>query len=167
MEMLPQTRYREGAETVHEPISDVHVHSYTMQQLFLPTSESRHFTRDDAALAFHKNMRPAEQRIPHEELIQLERDIHQGEDPKQSVDKFQMAAQASERKLAEQGAEKEAIEEAQTRRVRSDRFEFRFTDFNAENVGSSGRRRNAVGWKYGAPLDDRKRGKVKIPTQVP
>ncbi|KLU90561.1 hypothetical protein MAPG_10413 [Magnaporthiopsis poae ATCC 64411] len=48
----------------------------------------------------------------------------------------------------------------------SRRVEFRFKDYNAEMVGKVGRSRTAVGWRYGAMLLDRKKGQVKIPTEV-
>ena len=54
MKMLPKTHYNEGEENIpHEPINEIHVHNLTLQQLFTPVSESRHFTREDAAKAFH------------------------------------------------------------------------------------------------------------------
>ncbi|SPO03741.1 uncharacterized protein DNG_06424 [Cephalotrichum gorgonifer] len=168
MSMLPQTSYAEsGPKPAHEPINDVNVHGYTMQQLFVPTSESRRFTRKDAAKAFHKNMLPAEERSAHPELIEMVKGVLAGESRARSTEKFVNAARASEQALVRQAQEKKKRQDARTVKVNSDRFEFRIESFNSEAVGPAGRARNAPGWKYGAPLDDRKRGKVKIPTSVP
>lgn len=167
--MLPKTNY-DGANkqnVVHEPINDVHVHGYTMQQVFLPTSESRHFTREDAAKAFHRKMVSADKRSQHPELVTMLRGVHNGEARADSTRKFVEAARESEQALVRKAEEAKAREEARTTKVQSDRFEFRVKTFNSEEVGTTGRDRNATGWRYGAPLDDRKRGKVKIPTSVP
>jgi len=166
--MLPQTSYESGERTIaHEPINDVPVHSYTMQQIFLPTSESRHFTRHDAAKAFHKDMVAVEERSAHKELIEMEKAMAQGEAVPQVRREFREKTKAAEDTLAMKVHEQQKREEARTIRVHTDRFEFRFKTFNANDVGRDGRKRSAVGWRYGAPLDDRRRGKVKIPTQCP
>ena len=52
MQMLPQNDLEPNANgqlVPHESIGDIHVPSWTSQQVFWPTSESRHFTREDAA----------------------------------------------------------------------------------------------------------------------
>lgn len=166
--MLPKTSY-DGANknVVHEPINDVHVHGYTMQQVFLPTSESRHFTRKDAAKAFHRKMLSADERSQHPELVSMMRGVLNGEKRGESTKKFVEAARESEQALVRKAEEAKKREEARTTKVESDRFEFRIQSFNSERVGPTGRDRHATGWRYGAPLDDRKRGKVKIPTSVP
>ena len=166
--MLPKTSYpSSGTKPTHEPINDIHVHGYTMQQVFLPTSESSHFTRKDAAKAFHRTMLPAEERSQHPELIEMVKDVLAGESRSRSADKFIAAAKQSEQELVRQVEMNASRDAARTMKINSDRFEFRIQTFNSEKVGPAGRARHAVGWRYGAPLDDRKRGKVKIPTQVP
>ena len=150
-----------------EPINELHVHPYTMQQLFWPTSESRHFTREDAAKAFHPRMLSADARVPHPELIQMEREIKDGTPPYQAVLRFKTAVMESERAAAEAAARKVAQRDAKITRVKSPRFEFRFEKINSELVGPKGKARNAVGWRYGAPSYDRAKGQVKIPTSVP
>ena len=166
--MLPKTSYpASGPKPTHEPINDIHVHGYTMQQVFLPTSESRHFTRRDAAKAFHRTMLPAEERSQHPELIEMVKDVLAGGNRARSAEKFIKAAKQSEQELVRQAEENARREAARTMKINSDRFEFRIQSFDSERVGTTGRARHAVGWRYGAPLDDRKRGKVKIPTQVP
>jgi hypothetical protein len=164
LNMLPTTSYAEGPAT-HEPVNDVPVHSYTKQQIFLPTGESRYFTREDAAKAFHKDMLSVDERSAHKELINLEKAKALGEE--MAWPKFEQDAKASEDVLMAKAEERRTKDEATTIRVHTDRFEFRFKTFNGNDVGKDGRKRTAVGWRYGAPLDDRKRGKVKIPTQWP
>ena len=76
--MLPQTPYvRQGKgerPVPHEPITDLPVHPATRQQLFIPVSESRNFTREDAARAFDDTLLTADKRIPHPELVIVERE---------------------------------------------------------------------------------------------
>lgn len=50
--------------------------------------------------------------------------------------------------------------------VEGRRWDFRFQDVSAEAVGKDGRGRKAIGIRYGMPLEDRKKGMVKIPTKV-
>ncbi|KAI0419102.1 eukaryotic mitochondrial regulator protein-domain-containing protein [Xylaria grammica] len=151
-----------------EPINELHVHPYTMQQIFWPTSESRHFTREDAAKAFHPTLLSADKRVPHPELVQMEREVEQGRLLWDASERFKQNVMESERKAAEKQVAKAAYEEKKTTRVNTERFEFRFKQFNAENVGLKGRSRNAVGWRYGTPHDDRSKGhQIKIPTSVP
>ncbi|KAI1803686.1 eukaryotic mitochondrial regulator protein-domain-containing protein [Daldinia bambusicola] len=150
-----------------EPINELHVHPYTTKQIFWPTSESRHFTRADAAKAFHPNLLSADERVPHPELIQMEKELLQGRPPWDASERFKQAAMESERKAADKQIAKAALEEKYTTRVHSNRFEFRFKQINSENVGPKGRARNAVGWRYGAPYYDRAKGEIKIPTSVP
>ncbi|EGE03308.1 hypothetical protein TEQG_02343 [Trichophyton equinum CBS 127.97] len=52
--MLPTTPLapRGESQIAHEPINDLPVHKLTEPQIFYPVSESRHFTRVDAARAF-------------------------------------------------------------------------------------------------------------------
>ncbi|KAM0415911.1 hypothetical protein ACHAPT_013122 [Fusarium lateritium] len=168
MKMLPKTSYREGEENEkHEPINEIHVHNLTMQQLFHPVSESRHFTREDAAKAFHDKMLSADKRSPQPELIEMEREVFNGADREESLKKFQQATQAEEDKVAQKILEQREREESRTRKVKTDRYEFRFKEMNVDDVGRDGRSRRGTGWRYGAPFEDRKRGLVKIPTSVP
>lgn len=168
MSMLPTTSYREGEKNEpHEPINEVHVHRLTMQQLFVPVAESRQFTREDAAKAFHERMLSADARSPHPQLIRMERDILAGMSPAESEQKFKARVQDEEEALARKLATEQAKEEEMTSRVKTDRYEFRFKEIVVDDVGRDGRSRKGTGWRYGAPLEDRKRGVVKIPTSVP
>ncbi|KAI1498396.1 eukaryotic mitochondrial regulator protein-domain-containing protein [Biscogniauxia marginata] len=169
LSMLPvKTFYSNQQNDPYEPINELHVHPYTMQQIFWPTSESRHFTRFDAARAFHKDMLPADRRVPHPELILMERELLQGLPPREASDRFKEAVMQSERLAAERQLKKAAKEEERTTRVNTDRFQFRFKEYNSEEVGARGKKRNVVGWRYGAPYYDRtKDHQIKIPTSVP
>lgn len=168
MNMLPKTSYREGEKNMpHEPVNEIHVHKLTMQQLFVPVSESRHFTRQDAAKAFHDTMLSVDARSPQPGLIKMEREILQGKTRQESLAKFKEATQKEEDRVAQRIAREAQREEEATTRVATDRYEFRFKEINADDVGRTGRSRKGTGWRYGAPFDDRKRGLVKIPTSVP
>jgi len=164
MSMLPKktlSKYRE-----FEPINEIHVHSYTQQQLFLPTSESRHFTREDAAKAFGDRILPADKRVPHPELIALEKELLAGTSPEEAQAAFEKAAMESEVAAAEKDQKRRQQEEEQTTRVPASRFEFRFKEINVDDGGKDGRSRRGTGWRYGVPFYDRRRGEVKIPTKV-
>ncbi|KAI0105748.1 eukaryotic mitochondrial regulator protein-domain-containing protein [Nemania sp. FL0031] len=169
LSMLPRWRINPNQSAPpYEAINELHVHPYTMQQIFWPTSESRHFTREDAAKAFHPTLLSADRRVPHPELIQMEREVAQDRPLWDASERFKQAVMESERKAAEKQVAKAALEEKNTTRVNTERFEFRFKQFNSENVGLKGRARNAVGWRYGTPHDDRSKGhQIKIPTSVP
>lgn len=168
MAMLPKTTYREGeTNQPHEAINELHVHSRTMRQLFVPVSESRHFTREDAAKAFDANLLSADARSPHRQLIAMERQICEGEDRDAALVDFKKATEKEQEQLARAAARERERREKATTRVATDRYEFRFQSFSVDDVGRDGRSRKGTGWRYGAPLEDRKRGLVKIPTSVP
>lgn len=166
--MLPQTDYGpRDAVQPHEPISEIHAHGYAAQQLFLPVPESRHFTRDAAAQAFHPTLLPADKRVPIPELIALERDVLTGaRSPEDSFRAFRAKTAAEHEAMVQRDRVAAAAEHARTTRAETKRFEFRIRDINAEDVGRNGRSPKAVGWRYGVPFDDRKRGQIKIPTSV-
>ncbi|KAF9869528.1 hypothetical protein CkaCkLH20_13013 [Colletotrichum karsti] len=168
--MLPKTelhKQRPHAQVPHEPINEIHVHKLTMQQLFVPVSESRHFTREDAAKAFHRNMLSADERSPLKELIKLRKDVAAGVSPHEATQKFRATTRAEEDKLIAKEKLRLRRDEEDTTRVDTGRFEFRFKEMNAEDAGRDGRGRNAVGWRYGVPFYDRKKGEFKLPTSVP
>ena len=67
-------------------------------------------------------------------------------------------------KERQEAAEKEKNRvESRTKVAESRRWQFRFEDVR---VRSGGKDEKAVGWRYGMPLEDRKKGQVKIPTKV-
>lgn len=167
--MLPQT----GPEThkytgrPFEPINEVPMHAYTMQQLFVPVSESRQFTRADAAKAFHDDLLPADERSYHKELITAEREVAAGVPREKAMDKYQKEVQRVEEEHARKMAEKMQAEAERTRTIDTGRAAYRIKDIKVEDGGQNGKSPRGVGWRYGAPHQDRKRGQVKIPTQVP
>ncbi|KAK3396185.1 eukaryotic mitochondrial regulator protein-domain-containing protein [Sordaria brevicollis] len=167
MKMLPQTVLGGPNQQPHESINDVYVHSYTTQQLFVPVSESREFTREDAAKAFGDHILPVDKKLRVPELIEFQKDLLNKVPVQEASKKLLEATAASEAKLAKREAERrKAVEDAITRVVTKRGVEFRFQEYNSENVGHDGRDRNAVGWRYGVPFADRKRSQIKIPTKV-
>lgn len=174
MSMLPKWGGNIRKSGPFEPINEIHMHSKTGIPLFWPVSESRHFTRADAAQAFGPNILPADKRVPHPELIEYERALMQGNVAgrdqaswaAQSKRAFESAVAKSDAALQARADRQRKAEANATTRVMGDRCEFRFKDMNADDVGQDGRSRHGVGWRYGAPYYDRKRGNVKIPTSV-
>ncbi|KAL1896258.1 hypothetical protein Cpir12675_002851 [Ceratocystis pirilliformis] len=176
MSMLPQTQYfipnNKNPQTAphepHEPINEIHTHGHTLQQLFWPVAESRAFTREDAASAFSPIMLTPERRSPHTELIDAEKAVTSNKMSRtEAMDMWRQRAEKNQADLNCRMEEKLKTDRACITSVHTDRFEFRFKDFNSENVGKLGRKRDAVGHKYGVPNYNRKRGAVKIPTSVP
>ncbi|KAI5463976.1 eukaryotic mitochondrial regulator protein-domain-containing protein [Mariannaea sp. PMI_226] len=168
MKMLPKTTFREGEEnTPHEPVNEIHVHNLTMQQLFVPVSESRHFTREDAASAFHERVLSADVRSPQPQLIEMEKRVLQGTKREASLDQFKEDTQKEEDAVAQKLQQRQLRDFKQRKVVKTDRYQFRFHPINVDDVGRNGRSRKGTGWRYGAPHEDRKRGLVKIPTSVP
>ncbi|KAF2263265.1 hypothetical protein CC78DRAFT_421531, partial [Lojkania enalia] len=171
--MVPTTPYidpslpgNKGKRPInHEPINDLPVHPATRQQLFVPVAESRQFTRADAGKAFDNNLLPADDRIPHPELVQAERELASGlsfEQRRQLAENRFAAEQAKKKKEAQ----KKEAEEAALRTVPQRRWDYVIQNINAEAVGKSERSYKGVGWRYGFPHEDRKKGQVKIPTKV-
>ncbi|KAL2818418.1 eukaryotic mitochondrial regulator protein-domain-containing protein [Aspergillus cavernicola] len=116
-------------------------------------------------------LQPADVRIPHPHLVVHERQRIA------NPNEFQLVRKAYDARLREE----EEIERdrkliAQERRERqlsrvqpeSSRFEFRIKDVvvSKETTGSDGRGARAPGRRYGVPSYDRKKGQIKIPTQV-
>ena len=46
------------------------------------------------------------------------------------------------------------------------RWDFVFQNVSVDHAGKDGRGAKGVGWRYGFPHEDRKKGQVKIPTKV-
>ncbi|KAM0280166.1 hypothetical protein ACHAQH_004238 [Verticillium albo-atrum] len=165
--MLPTTTYNPENQRDHEPINEIDVHKLSQQQLFVPTSESRVFTREDAAEAFHRNLLPVDKRAPHTQLIELQKATLEGVPLETSLFKFKADTRAEEDRLREKHRKKVQLQEAQTSRVDTKRFEYRFQDVNVEVVGKSGRGHKGIGMRYGVPFNDRKRGRNNVPLSVP
>ena len=167
--MLPTTPYVESSNKrmiIHEPINDLIVHPATRQQLFVPVAESRRFTRVDAGKAFDNDLLPADERIPHPEMVAVERDTVDGYGATERLERAK--ARMMERmkaKAEKEDAQKKAEREALTT-VPKRRWDFVFQDVSVASVGRNGRDHRGVGWRYGLPHQDRKKGQVKIPTKV-
>lgn len=167
MNMLPQTQYRPGKRATHESINDLPVHPATKQQIFYPTSESRQITRQDAAKIFSPTLLPADERIPHPELIETERGSNEMLSPedKTKLAKKLREATASEEAKAER--KRAADEAARTTVVKASRWNFKFETIDTNSAGRDGRGPAGVGWRYGMPYEDRKRGHLKgVPSKV-
>lgn len=164
LEMLPTHDYPDQDNPRPlEPINEIHVHGYTMQQLFIPTSESRHFTREDAANAFHPTMLSPDNRMPHKELVNHLRRLESGQRWTTSRQTFVQEARQSERADVLRDASKKEFEKRAIQTVPTERSDFRFKKITADDVGPTGRWRRGVGWRYGAPYEDRKKDQVKHP----
>jgi len=169
MAMLPQTPYPyKPTDRIqsHESINDLPVHVATMQQIFHPTSESREFTRADAARIFDEKLLPADQRVPHPELAELEKDRLAGMPYNERVAKAAKRNEEAEQKKLAAEQRRKAWEEKTVRVVSGSRWDFRFREISVEDIGVDGRGYNGTGWRYGAPHMDRRKGEVKIPTRV-
>ncbi|CAK4030345.1 Hypothetical predicted protein [Lecanosticta acicola] len=167
--MLPQTRLdpnNPGRMVPHESINDLPVHPYTRHQMFWPTSESRQFTREDAAKAFNNDLLPADKRIPHPELITLEKESLEGVSRDDRWARQQQRDEDARKEKEEAEAKRIAWEQRTQRVVPGRRWDFKFQDISVDSVGKDGRSRHGVGARYGMPHEDRKRGMVKIPTSV-
>ena len=171
--MLPKTPYNPERPTPHESINDLPAHPATMQQIFHPTSESRAFTRVDAGRVFDHTLLPADERIPHPELIELERERQQGvpRDERIARQRARMDQEAAQR--AARDERRRLHEEKTVKKIapadqggRGGRWEWRFRDISIDDVGKDGRAPTGTGWRYGIPHEDRKKGQVKIPTRV-
>ncbi|KAI9649230.1 hypothetical protein NHQ30_001798 [Ciborinia camelliae] len=165
MSMVPVTKLDPEKKPQHESINDLPIHVATGQQIFHPTSESRHFTREDAAKIFDEKLLPADKRIPHPELIEMHKDFKAGLSRDERKTR-QDARDEAEYQVRQRIADRKAKEEATITKVNTPRWEFRIKEINADDIGKDGRGAQGTGWRYGRPLMDRKRGQVKIPTSV-
>lgn len=166
MSMLPKTPYDpEEKNKPHESINDLPVHRATGIQIFHPTSESRHFTRADAAKVFHETLLPADLRVPHPELTEMHKDYKAGLSREEREERQREREEIAERRR-ERAAAKKAKQEAAVKKIEKGRWEFRFTEISVDDAGKDGRGHKGVGWRYGHPHMDRSRAAVKIPTSV-
>jgi hypothetical protein len=166
MDMLPKTPYNPDDKIQpHESINDLPVHRSTGTQIFHPTSESRHFTREDAAKVFHERLLPADLRVPHPELAEMHKDYNAGLS-REEREQRQLEREEKIEQWRQRAAVKKASQEAAVKRIDTGRCEYRFTEISVDDVGKDGRGLKGVGWRYGQPHMDRSRGTVKIPTSV-
>ena len=164
--MLPSTPYVPNDPITHESINDLPVHRATEIQIFHPVSESRQFTRRDAGRVFDRDLKPAEDRVPHTELVQLQKWRHEGKIPAERIQlqREKDAKDVQRRKILE--SKRKEKEWKETKKVETERSTFRFQDIMVEGVGPTGRSKEGVGARYGIPHQDRKKGQIKIPMRV-
>ncbi|KAJ6257605.1 37S ribosomal protein S35 [Drechslerella dactyloides] len=149
--LMPVSQWK--ALPQHESITDMRIHPATNNQLFLAVPESMPFSRKDAGAAL--GILPADQRMPHSELIEVERMRLQGKNIEEMVE-VERQREEAEFKAAQEKQARVAAKKAAETVVETDRFEFRLKPAVTGHVG----------FRYGVPHDDRKRGVVKIPTRV-
>lgn len=169
MDMLPKTPFvseKNKRPIPHEPINDLIVHPATRQQLFVPVAESRHFTRVDAGKAFDNDLLPADDRIPHPEMVLVERDTLAGLSATERMERARDRMLSEMKKKTKKEEAAKQAEKAALTRVAKRRWDFVIQDVSVESVGRNGRDYRGVGWRYGLPHEDRKKGQVKIPTSV-
>lgn len=153
--MMPTTPAPDAVSRYpHEQIQHVEQHPSTHRQAFEPTSESRHFGRRDAAEIF--GIPPIEDAVPHPDLVILQRENNAGltRDEKLANQRQREAEYEAARKEAAQKAKEK--EEKEISIVKNGRYQWRFRE------AASG----VVGYRYGVPHQDRKKGQVKIPLGV-
>lgn len=116
-------------------------------------------------------LQPADVRIPHPQLIDLERArLAQPNEWRERRQRYEERLREDEEAEAER--KRLAMERAERKIVKiqpdSSRFEFRFKNVvvSKETTGSDGRGPLGTGRRYGVPNYDRKKGQVKIPTKV-
>jgi hypothetical protein len=165
--MLPKTEYVASTKnfTPHESINDLPIHEATGQQIFHPTSESRVFTRVDAAKAFDEKLLPTDLRVPHPELASMHKDFLAGM-TKSEIQTRQNERDDAREEKKEYWRTKQAKKLEGLKVVDRPRWDFVITPINADDIGKDGRGHNGVGWRYGVPLMDRSRSQVKIPKRV-
>ncbi len=165
--MLPKTLLAlpDQPPNRHESINDLPVHRATGQQIFHPTSESRHFTRADAAKVFDEKLLPADDRVPHPELSIMHKEIIE-EIPYGERRERAAARDALAEKKRAAAAARRAKKDASVKKVDTGRWEFHFTEVNVDDACKTGRGLKGTGWRYGVPHMDRSRGQIKIPTSV-
>lgn len=166
LNMLPQTPFIRDAPVPHEDINNLPVHGSTLKQTFHPTSESRQFTREDAGKVFDPDLLPADERIPHPDMITTATEARAG--MVQGEREMRRAARW-DAEMTARDDERVQREEARARRtinVAAQRWDFKITKVQADQTGSNERDPRGVGWRYGNPLPDRKKGQVWIPTKV-
>lgn len=172
MQMVPQTKLNRKLledpkkSMSHESINDLPVHPHTRPQIFYPTSESRQFTRADAAKVFSPTLLPADARIPLSELIDIEKNAIANMPREERTAFIRERAEKKLRAKEEKERKQREWEAKNVKVVSNQRWNFRFESINVEDAGKDGRGQGGVGWRYGNPHHDRKRGAIKLPTSV-
>ena len=115
---------------------------------------------------------PADARIPHPHLIEYYRDQMNTElkgDKRVINERYNERIVLEMQRTEEEKQKRIELEEKNTKRVQTQRWDFLFREVQAtrEGTGLDGRGTKSPGFRYGVPSPERKRGQVKIPTKVP
>ncbi|CAD6501618.1 BgTH12-01868 [Blumeria graminis f. sp. triticale] len=147
----------------HESINDLAVLKVTGPQLWHPVSESRHFTRADAAKVFDDKLQPADKRVPHPELTVMHREWLNGKSIEERT-LLQIRRLKDEQQKSEQKALRRTLQQESIKKIKNQRgVVFRFQETKVDEIGKNGRGVKGVGCRYGVPNMDRSKGQVKIP----
>jgi len=136
-----------------ENIQELQTHSFAGRQVFVPTSESREFTRADAGKEF--GLPAADLMVPHPDLVTLTKERY-GEVPIDERILRQVERDRLEKSQREAAKERADERRRQKKVLEVGRWKWCFTEAETGKVG----------FRYGFPLPDRKKGHVKIPTHV-
>lgn len=152
--MLPVTQLAppQTQQSFHEGLQDMPSHPFSRRQAFVPVPESRAFTRADAGREF--GLPPTEQAVPHPDLVKLQRERVDGLTGDERV-AVQLQRDAAAAQLAERDRQR-TEKRNQATVVEHGRWAWRL---KPATTGS-------VGFRYGVPHQDRKKGQIKIPTHV-
>lgn len=113
-------------------------------------------------------LKPADSRIPHPHLIAAEKERATGVPPAEQVRHYNQRLQEDADRRKELKAKREAAQESTKTRIDAGRWQFVVTDVQTSRQGTGihGRGTGSPGYRYGVPSEERKRGRVKIPTKV-
>ena len=169
MDMLPITPYDRNdpkKRPRHESINDLPVHPSTLPQLFHPAPEAAHFTREDAAKVFYRGLLPADKRIPHPDMVDAARDDIAGMKQSDKAQRREERWREEQERILQAEEKAKQMQAARTTVVPKKRWDFHFEAIQSDGAGNKGRNSKGVGWRYGMPLEDRKKAQVKIPTRI-
>ena len=114
-------------------------------------------------------MKPADSRIPHPHLIAYEKDKIDPELERREVERRYLERLAEEETRRKQASERAAQDEESKRtKIDMGRWQFVVTEVMAtrNGTGLDGRGSKSPGFRYGVPSQERKKGQIKIPTEV-
>ncbi|KAG0638207.1 eukaryotic mitochondrial regulator protein-domain-containing protein [Tuber brumale] len=142
-----------GGGVAFENVQELPIHSLAGRQAFVQTSESREFTRADAGKEF--GLPAADVMVPHPDLVTLAKERFE------DVPLLKRTARQEERdrlNKSRREAEKERSDEKKRKKKVLEVGRWKWCLTEAET--------GKVGFRYGFPLPDRKKGHVKIPTHI-
>ncbi|KAI5802653.1 eukaryotic mitochondrial regulator protein-domain-containing protein [Pyronema domesticum] len=150
---LSDKESKQSRQEFHEGLQDMVSHPFSHRQAFIPVSESRTFTRADAGHEF--GLPPTEEAVPHPDLVKITKERALGLDDSVRL-QLQIARDNAAVKELKKEEERKKKLNTPAKVVERGRFVWRLQ--KAET--------GKVGFRYGIPHMDRKKGQVKIPTSV-